>query len=91
MDWYEHRAKKNAKNYFEKEFFKQMNNTENGECEKNRHIKLVTTKTRRNSLVSKPNYHPRKFFSENLLTVEIKKITRTWTAWLFRLIDIGNK
>ena len=27
MDWYEHRAKKNAKNYFEKEFFKQMNNT----------------------------------------------------------------
>ena len=35
-------------------------------------IKPVTTETRRNYLVSEPNYHTRKFFTENLLAVEIK-------------------
>ena len=36
-------------------------------------IKLVTTDKRRNRLVSEPNYHPTKWFSENLLTIQIKK------------------
>ena len=40
---------------------------------KHRDIKLVTTEKRRNYLVSKPNYHTRKFFTENLLAVEMKK------------------
>ena len=33
---------------------------------KHRDIKLVTTEKRRDYLVSEPNYHATKFFSENL-------------------------
>ena len=40
---------------------------------KHRDIKLVTTERRRNYLVSEPNYHTTKFFTENLLAIEIKK------------------
>ena len=40
---------------------------------KHRDIKLVTTDKRRNQLVSEPNYHTTKWFSENLLAIEIKK------------------
>ena len=36
-------------------------------------IKLVTTERRRNYLVSEPNYHTRKFFTENLLAIEMEK------------------
>ena len=36
-------------------------------------IKLVTTERRRNYLVSEPNYHTTKFFTENLLEIEMKK------------------
>ena len=41
---------------------------------KHRGIKLLTTDKRRNQLVSKPNYHTTKYFSENLLVIEMKKI-----------------
>ena len=41
---------------------------------KYRDIKLVTTDKRRNQLVSEPNYHTTKWFSENLLAIEMKKI-----------------
>ena len=41
---------------------------------KHRNIKLVATDKRRNLLVSEPNYHATKWFSENLLAIEIKKI-----------------
>ena len=40
---------------------------------KHRDIKLVTTDKRRNQLVSQPNYHTTKWFSENLLAIEMKK------------------
>ena len=40
---------------------------------KHRAIKLVTTKRKRNYLVSEPNYHTTKFFTEHLLAMEIKK------------------
>ena len=40
---------------------------------KHRDIKLVTTERRRNYLVSEPNYHTTKFFTENLLAIEMKK------------------
>ena len=40
---------------------------------KHRDIKLVTTEERRNKLVSEPNYHTAKHFSENLLAIEMKK------------------
>ena len=36
-------------------------------------IKLVTTDKRRNRLVSEPNYHTTKWFSEKLLATEMKK------------------
>ena len=35
--------------------------------------KLVTTKAKRDYLLSKPNYHTTKFFLDNLLAMEIKK------------------
>ena len=40
---------------------------------KHRDIKLVTTERRRNYLVSEPNYHTAKFFTENLLAIEMNK------------------
>ena len=41
---------------------------------KHRDIKLVTTDKRRNLLVSEPDYHTRKYFSEKWLAIELKKI-----------------
>ena len=38
-----------------------------------RDIKLVTTKRRKNYLVSEPNYHTIKFFTENLSAIEMRK------------------
>ena len=40
---------------------------------KHRDIKLATTAKRRNQLVTEPNYHTAKFFSEKLLASEMKK------------------
>ena len=63
--------RKQAKNDFEKDFLKLMNNyvfrktMEN--VRKHRHIKLVTTDKRRNQLVLEPNYHTTKYFSENVM------------------------
>ena len=70
--------RKQAKNDFEKDFFKLMNNSvfgkTMGNVRKHRDIKLVTTDKRRNQLVSEPNYHTTKLFSECLLAIEMKKI-----------------
>ena len=69
--------RKIAKNEFEKDFFKLMNNAVFGKTmentRKHRDIKLVTTNKRRNQLVSEPNYYTTKYISENLLVIEIKK------------------
>ena len=40
---------------------------------KHRDIKLITTERRRNYLVSEPNYHTTKFFTEKLLAKEMEK------------------
>ena len=40
---------------------------------KHRDIKLVTTDKRRNRLASVPNYHIIKYFSENLIAIDMKK------------------
>ena len=40
---------------------------------KDRYIKLVATDKRRYQLVSEPNYHTKKYFSENVLAIEMKK------------------
>ena len=62
---------KEAKNEFEKDFFKLMNNSFFGKTMENvrnhRDIKLVTTEKQRRKLISKPNYHTTKHFSENFV------------------------
>ena len=40
---------------------------------KDRDIKLVKTDKRKNQLVSEPNYHAIKRFSENLAAIEMRK------------------
>ena len=64
-------------NDFENDFFKLINNAVFGKTmenvRKDRDIKLVTTDKRRNQLVSEPNYHTTKYFSENLIAIEMKK------------------
>ena len=40
---------------------------------KHRNIKLVTKERRRNCLVSEPNYPTTKFFTENLLAIEMRR------------------
>ena len=69
--------RKQAKTDFEKDFFKLMNNSVLGKTIENlrKHIdiKLITTDKRRNQLESEPDYHTRKWFSENLLAIEMKK------------------
>ena len=69
--------KTEAKNVFEKDFLKLMNNVVFGKTMENvrNHIdiKLATTDKRRNHLVSEPNYHATKYISKNLLTIEMKK------------------
>ena len=67
-----------TKNDFEKDFFKLMNNAVFGKTienvKKHKDIKLVTAKRRKNYLVSEPNYHTTKFFTENLLVIEMQNI-----------------
>ena len=68
--------RKNAKNEFEKKFFKSMNNSVFGKAMENvrnhRHIKLVTSDKRRKRLVSDPNYHSHKNFSDHLMAIEME-------------------
>ena len=76
------KIRQKAKNNFEKDFFKLMNNVvfrntlEN--VRKQRNIKLVTTERRRSYLVSEPNYHTTKFFTENLLAIEMRKTQKRY-------------
>ena len=66
-----------AKNNFEKDFFKLMNNSVFGKTMENvrnhRDIKLVTSDKRRSILVSKPNYHSSKSISKDLMIIEMRK------------------
>ena len=69
--------RKKAKNDFERDFFKLMNNTVFGRTmenvRKHRDVKLVTAERKTNYFVSEPNYRTTKFSTENLLAIEIKK------------------
>ena len=70
--------RKKANNEFEKDFFKLMNNAVFGKTmenvRKHRDIKLVKTDTKRNNLVSEPNYHTMKLIDDNLAIIEMKKV-----------------
>ena len=69
--------RKLAKNDFEKDLFKLMNNSVFGKTMENirKHgdIKLVTTDKKRSKLVSEPNYHTINLISEDLSIIEKKK------------------
>ena len=71
------KLRKETKNEFEKDFFKLSNDPFFGKTmEGVRHyydVKLVTTDKRRNQLVSEPNYHTSKYFSEHLMAIEMNK------------------
>ena len=69
--------RKDAKNEFEKDLFKLMNNSVFGKTMENvrnhRDIKLVTSDKRRKRLVSESNYHSHRNFSNHLMAIEMKK------------------
>ena len=70
--------RKNAKNDFEKDFFKLMNNSGFEKTMENvrnhRDIKVVTSNKRRSILASEPNYHSNKRISKDLMIMEMKKV-----------------
>ena len=70
--------RKQAKNDFEKDVLKLMNNSVFGKpmenVRKHKDIKLVKADKRGNYLVSERNYHTTKWFSEYLLAIQMKKI-----------------
>ena len=71
------KLRKEKKNDFEKDFFELINNAVFGKAmenvRKHRNIKFGTTERRRNYLVSEPNYHTTKFFTEILLAIDRNK------------------
>ena len=70
-----------AKNNFEKDFYKLMNNSVFGKTMENIrnrvNVKLVNTEGKLKKLVSKPNFKSCKIFSENLVSVHMKKTSLT--------------
>ena len=70
--------RKVAKNDFEKDLFKLMNNSVFGKTMENirrhREMKLVTTDKKRSKWVSEPNYHTINLISENLSIIKMEKI-----------------
>ena len=69
--------RKFARNDFEKDLFKLMNNSVFGKTieniRKHREIKLITTDKKRSKLVSEPNYHIINLISKDLSIIEMKK------------------
>ena len=69
--------RKLAKNDFEKDLFKSINNSVFGKTmeniRKHRDIKLVTTDKKRSKLVSEPNFYTMDLISEDLPIIEMKK------------------
>ena len=89
--------RKKAKNEFEKNLFKLMNNSVFGKTMENvrnhRDIKLVTSDKRRKRLVSEPNYHSHKKFSDHLMAIEMKKTRVKMTKPLYlgmSILDISK-
>ena len=70
--------RKQAKNDFEKDFFKLMNNAVFGKTTENvrnhRDIKIVTSDKQRYKFVSEPNYHSSKCISKDLIIIKMKKV-----------------
>ena len=95
--------RKLARNDFEKDLFKLMNNSVFGktreDIRKHRDIKLVSTDKKRSKLVSEPNYHTINLISEDLSITEMKKTKVKMNkpiylgfeqTYLLRVINIRN-
>ena len=89
--------RKKAQNEFEKNFFKLINNFAFEKTMENvrnhRYIKLLILDKRRKRLVSEPNYHSLKSFSEHSMTIETKKIRVNVTKPLYlgmSMLDISK-
>ena len=71
------KLRQKPKNNFDKDLFKLMKNSVLGKTmenvRKDKDNELVTTERRRDYLVSEPNYHTTKLFTENLLAIGLKK------------------
>ena len=70
-----------AKNNFEKDFYKLMNNAVFGKTMENirnrKDVKLVNNVEKLRKLIAMPNFVNRKIFSENLISVHMKKTNLT--------------
>ena len=86
--------RKIAKNDFEKDFFKLMNNAIFGKTmenvRKHRGIKLVTTDKKRSKLVSEPNYHTMNYISEDLSVIEMKRTKVKMNMDYQWIVNVGN-
>ena len=69
--------RKQAKNEFEKDFFKLMNNAVFGKMienvRKRRNIKFIVSEERRKKPASEPNFKGSTTFSDNLMAIEMRK------------------
>ena len=66
------KLRKKAKNNFETDFVRLLNNASFGKTAQNVR-KLVPTERRRNYLAEEQKYYTAKFFTENLLAIEMRK------------------
>ena len=70
--------RKHAKNEFEKDVFKLMNNAVFGKTMENvrnhRNIRVVTTDKKRSIPASEPSYHSTKYISKDFLIMDMKKV-----------------
>ena len=85
------------KNESDKDFFKLMTNSVLGKTMENvrnyRDIKLASTNKRRIQLVSKPNYNSTKYFSEDLVAIEMNKTSIKVNKPIYldqSILDISN-
>ena len=86
-----------AKNNFEKDFFKLMNNSVFGKTMENIrnrvNIKLVDAGEQFKKLAAKPNYNGRKILNENLVSVHMKKTSLTMNKPVYlgmSILDISK-
>ena len=86
--------RKLARNDFEKDLFKLMNNSVFGKTmeniRKHRDIKLVTTDKKRSKLVSEPNYHTINLISEDLSIIEMKKTKVKMNKPIISILEISK-
>ena len=89
--------RKIAKNNFEKDFFKLMNNSVFGKTMENLrkrvNVRLVNKIKTRNKLVSRPNFKSMKIFNENLVAINMKKINLCLNRPIycgFTILDISK-